>query len=260
MNTATDGLLLATSEVEIQAVGKPPAFTIGAYTGGVMNVPGWGSVALELSGIDATAEQVSILVDHDSRLACIVGHGKAVVAGGRLLVRGTIAGSTDAARQVVELARGGFRFQASVGIPPMEVERIRAGETARVNGPGHEGIAARARGRVQALEIARQYWEQLESEGVPVEAVVRLVVKPWCLQVGAWAEREIDPAKLDMPPLPENCIPPENRQRLDEYMDAKRNKRDDASATHGGSNDEQARRMEGTVRPQARFSSAGAVR
>lgn len=134
MSTATDELLLATSDVEIQAGGKPPAVTIVAYTGGVMNVPGWGSVALELSGIDATAEQVSILVDHDSRLAGIVGHGKAVVAGGRLLVRGTIAGSTDAARQVVELARAGFRFQASVGVTPIEVERIRAGDTALVNG------------------------------------------------------------------------------------------------------------------------------
>jgi len=50
---------------------------------------------------------------------------------------------------------------------------------------GHEGIAAEARGRVQALEIARQDWEQLESEGVPVEAVGRLVMKPWSWQVGA---------------------------------------------------------------------------
>lgn len=95
---------------------------------------------------------------------------------------------------------------------------------------GHEGIASRARGRVQALEIARQYWEQLESEGVPVEVVGRLVMKPWSSQVAVWAEREIDPAKLEMPPLPENCIPPENRQRLDEYMNAKGNKHDGASA------------------------------
>ena len=99
-----------------------------------MKVGGWGPVALELSGIDASAEQVSILADHDSSLGGIVGHGQAEVAGGKLLVRGSITPSTTAAKQVIELARGGFRFQASVGVTPTRYERVRAGETVEVNG------------------------------------------------------------------------------------------------------------------------------
>jgi hypothetical protein len=134
MTVAADELLLSAAEVEIQATGKPPAVTIVAYTGGLMVVPGWGPVAIELGGIDASAEQVSILADHNSSLAGIVGHGKAVVANGKLLVQGTITPSTDAARQVVELAKGGFRFQASVGVAPLEYDRVRAGELVEVNG------------------------------------------------------------------------------------------------------------------------------
>jgi hypothetical protein len=134
MTTAIDELLLATADVEIQASGKQPSVNIVAYTGGLMSVPGWGPVAIELSGIDASADQVSILADHDSRLSGIIGHGKAIVATGKLLVQGTITPSTEASRQVIELASGGFRFQASVGLSPTNYERVRPNETVEVNG------------------------------------------------------------------------------------------------------------------------------
>lgn len=134
MTTAIDELLLSAAEVDIQASGKPPSVTIVAYSGGLMAVPGWGPVVIDLAGIDASAEQVGILADHDATLKGIVGHGKAVVSGGRLLVQGTITPSTDAARQVVELARAGFRFQASVGVAPSDYERVRPGEQVQING------------------------------------------------------------------------------------------------------------------------------
>lgn len=134
MSTTIDELLLSAAEVEIQATGKPPAVTIVAYTGGLMTVPGWGPVAIDLAGVDASAEQIGILADHDASLKGIVGHGRAVVAHGKLLVQGTITPSTEAARQVIDLARSGFRFQASVGVTPVEYDRVRAGETVEVNG------------------------------------------------------------------------------------------------------------------------------
>ena len=57
MSTAIDELLLATADVEIQATGKQPSVNIVAYTGGLMSVPGWGPVAIDLDGIDASADQ-----------------------------------------------------------------------------------------------------------------------------------------------------------------------------------------------------------
>lgn len=134
MTTAIDEMLLSAAEVEIRAGGKQPTVHIVAYTGGLMTVPGWGPIVLDLAGIDASAEQVGILADHDSRLSGIVGHGKAAVTNNRLLVQGQIAATTDAARQVIELAQGGFQFQASVGVAPLDYERVRAGETVQVNG------------------------------------------------------------------------------------------------------------------------------
>lgn len=134
MTTAIDELLLSAAEVEIQATGKPTTVTIVAYTGGLMTVPGWGPVAIDLAGVDASAEQISLLADHDASLKGIVGHGRAVVVNGKLLVQGTITPSTEAARQVIDLARNGFRFQASVGVTPVEYDRVRAGETVEVNG------------------------------------------------------------------------------------------------------------------------------
>jgi hypothetical protein len=133
--TALDELLLASSEVEIQAAsGKPPAVSIVAYTGGLMTVPGWGPVVLDLAGLDAGAEQISLLADHDATLDGIVGHGRARVIDGRLLVHGTLTGATEAARQVVELARDGFKFQASVGVVPGDYERVRPNDTVQANG------------------------------------------------------------------------------------------------------------------------------
>ena len=134
MTTALGELLLSTADVEIQATGKPPSVTILAYSGGLMDVPGWGPVVIDLAGIDASAEQISILTDHDASLKGIVGHGQAVVSNGKLLVQGTLTPSTEAARQVIELARGGFRFQASVGFTPMDYDRVRAGQNMDVNG------------------------------------------------------------------------------------------------------------------------------
>jgi hypothetical protein len=96
-----------------------------------MNVPGWGPVVIDLAGLDLSASQVGILADHDASLKGIVGHGEALVRDGKLIVSGTIAAATDAAQQIVALAKTGFAFQASVGVKPKDSERIRAGAVTR---------------------------------------------------------------------------------------------------------------------------------
>jgi len=134
VSVTTDDILLTAGTVEIRATGKTPTVHIVAYSGGLMTVPGWGPVVIDLAGLDIPASQVGILADHDSTLKGIVGHGRAQVDGGRLVVAGTIAPSSDAARQIIELAKSGFSFQASVGVTPTEYERVRAGQTVEANG------------------------------------------------------------------------------------------------------------------------------
>lgn len=99
------------------------------------------------------------------------------------------------------------------GNPDMDSEQI-------VYRVGHEVEASRARGKVQALEIARQCWESLQNQNVPDEAIGPLVMKPWAERVRAWAQTEVDPARLSTPPMPEECIPAEHQPLLDQLRAA----------------------------------------
>jgi len=133
--TVTDDLLLTASEVGIEAGSEPnrPRISILAYSGGLMRVPAWGDVALDLDGLDASG-QIALLADHDARVSGVVGHGTAEASDGKLLVSGVLSGAGEAAKQIVVMTRGGFQFQASVGVTPTEHERVRPGEAVEVNG------------------------------------------------------------------------------------------------------------------------------
>ncbi len=155
---ATDSILLAAADVAIEAAGgerKRPEISMLAYGGGIMYVSGWGDVAIDLAGLDAGG-QVPLLADHDARVGGAVGHGTAEVRDGRLFVAGVVSGAGEAAQQIVEMARGGFQFQASVGVQPEEHERIRAGEKVMVNGrslSSPRGFTLVKRGRLREVSI-----------------------------------------------------------------------------------------------------------
>lgn len=131
----TEDLLLTASEVGIEAGSEPsqPRVSILAYSGGIMRVPGWGDIALDLAGLDASG-QIALLADHDARVSGVVGHGTAEARDGKLLVSGILSGAGEAAKQIVVMTRGGFQFQASVGVTPTEHERVRPGTAVEVNG------------------------------------------------------------------------------------------------------------------------------
>lgn len=155
MVVAADDLLIAVSQVEIQAAGKQPRVSIVAYSGGVMTVPGWGPVAIELAGLDASG-QIALLADHDATVGGVVGHGTAEVCDGRVIVTGVVSGTGNAARQIMELTAGGFEFQASVGVQPIEYTRVRPGEKVEVNGrvlSSRNGFTLIRKGRLKEVSI-----------------------------------------------------------------------------------------------------------
>jgi hypothetical protein len=125
-------ILLTVSGVELACSGKQPRIAITAYSGAAMRVPGWGVIVLDLAGLDL-AGRVPILCDHDASLDGILGQGAAEVKDGKLFVSGAILPASDKARRVVELAQGGFLFEASVGVEPSEHVRIKAGERIEAN-------------------------------------------------------------------------------------------------------------------------------
>jgi len=150
-------MLLAAREVAVEAgaTKRQPKISIVAYTGGVMRVPGWGDVVIDLDGLDATG-QVPLLADHNATVSGAVGHGEARVVDGRLIVTGVISGAGEVAKQIVEMTTGGFTFQASVGVEPVEHERIAAGSKVEVNGrtlSSQRGFTLVKVGRLREISI-----------------------------------------------------------------------------------------------------------
>lgn len=78
-------LLLTIDRVEITAAegAKLPRVSILAYSGGVMSVPGFGAIVLDLAGMAHDAE-IPLLADHQNTIGAIVGQGTPSVRSGQL--------------------------------------------------------------------------------------------------------------------------------------------------------------------------------
>lgn len=142
--TATGTVALV---AEKDAEGKPveggnKAMTINAYNGGLMNV-GWGlPVGIELAGVTWREDNaIPILCLHDSHdIDAICGQAKKVKCeGSSLIVDAEFMPVSETAKKVHELAKAGFKFQASVGISPSDVLYIDKDTKAMLNGTEVEG-------------------------------------------------------------------------------------------------------------------------
>lgn len=142
--TATGTVALV---AEKDAEGKPveggnKAMTINAYNGGLMNV-GWGiPVGIELAGVSWREDNaIPILCLHDSHdIDAICGQAKKVKCeGSSLIVDAEFMPVSETAKKVHELAKAGFKFQASVGISPSDVLYIDKDTKAMLNGTEVEG-------------------------------------------------------------------------------------------------------------------------
>lgn len=116
--------------------GKPalPRFSMVAYTGVPMRLGGWGApVVVDLAGMTIPSQKIPIQADHD--MAAGVGHTeKVVVDGGKLLAEGVISRGTPFAVEVVLSSRNGYPWQASIGASADDVEWLKDGLSASVNG------------------------------------------------------------------------------------------------------------------------------
>lgn len=158
MTITAENLLLAAPSIEVEAASESrarPRITIVAYGGGIMRVPGWGDVVVDLAGLDA-AGQVPLLADHDARVGGVVGHGEAAVRDGRLIIAGVMSGAGEAAQQIIQMTTGGFSFQASVGVEPTEHDRVRPAEKVEINGrtlSSPRGFTLVRQGRLREVSI-----------------------------------------------------------------------------------------------------------
>lgn len=117
----------------------PARFTATFYTGGKLNIEGWDMpVVVDLAGLKPGNVLVANL-DHDRTKR--VGNFAVANDGKSLVANGTATARTAARDEVVESAIDGYQWQSSLEVNPHEVEELKAGKKAEVNGQTVEGPA-----------------------------------------------------------------------------------------------------------------------
>lgn len=116
-----------------------PEFSMTAYTGGAMRVKGFPHpVVVDLNGLDVTAQNLPIRLDHNAKQG--VGHSTRIaIEDGQLVAEGLISRDTSWARDVANSGKHGFPWQASIGGPVVEAELVPDGCQVEVNGQTFEG-------------------------------------------------------------------------------------------------------------------------
>ena len=122
-----------------QATGSMPRFRVVAYTGGKIRVSGWQyPVVVDLAGLEIPSQRIPVRFNHDP--ASGIGHTtKIAVVKSALVAEGVISRSTAAAMEVIESAKKGFPWQASVGLSVEEYEEVDEDEEVEVNGSKFTG-------------------------------------------------------------------------------------------------------------------------
>jgi hypothetical protein len=153
-------LLQLTGEVSIQAAAdgqaKTPRVSILAYTGGTMNISGFGPVAVDLVGANIGGD-IPLLADHQGTLDNIAGQGQATIRNQQLYVEGVLTDATTAGQKVLALARSGITLQASIGFAPERREQVAPGQTFTINGrsvtAGASGLTIIRSGRLREVSL-----------------------------------------------------------------------------------------------------------
>jgi len=114
------------------------AFEMTAYTGGAMEAGFGDPIVVDLEGVDLHTPNPPILRDHDR--GQVLGHAELVeVSAQRIKVRGLLSGANDPTREVVESARNGFPWCASIAGKFRVLEFVNPGETVKANGRSFTG-------------------------------------------------------------------------------------------------------------------------
>lgn len=134
--------LVAEKDAEGKPVEGNKKMTITAYNGGTMKV-GWGyPVGIELAGLKWRDDNaVPILCQHKTySIDAICGQATKVSHDGKtLVIDADFMPVSDDAKKIHELAKAGFKFQASVGVSASDVIFIEANQSYKLNGAEVKG-------------------------------------------------------------------------------------------------------------------------
>jgi hypothetical protein len=118
------------------ASGGNPRFDLVGYTGRAIR-QSWSRTPLvvDLQGMDTTSQAVAVMLGHTYDFDHAVGQAADVVnSGSDLRVKGEVIGEGPEVTKALNLARKGWKLQASIGADVGRIENVAAGETVEVNG------------------------------------------------------------------------------------------------------------------------------
>ena len=113
-----------------------PKFSLVGYTGRAIR-QAWSRTPLvvDLAGMDTTSQPIAVMLGHQYDMDHAVGQAyEAVNSGSDLTVATEVIGESHEVAKAVNLARKGWKFQASIGADVGRIENIAAGESVEVNG------------------------------------------------------------------------------------------------------------------------------
>lgn len=141
MPTKPNQLIAMYAPIEIRAAEAadgdkpqgPPSFSVVAYTGGPMRVAGYDQpVAIDLAGMKFAK---SLIANLDHVPAQRVGHVTSKSKeDGQVVLGGVASAATSARDEVVNSAKDGFVWQASIEAYPEQIKEVAAGELVTING------------------------------------------------------------------------------------------------------------------------------
>lgn len=142
-------LNIAAAAVEPGGSAMPARFDILAYNGGALRLNSWSDpVVIDLAGMSWPSDQnIKVLIDHNYVPGAVAGNTSKITSNGKeLSVAGILYNTCDEfVAKVVEKAKLGLKWEASIGAVPVRKELLAAGKTAVVNGQTVTGPATIAR-------------------------------------------------------------------------------------------------------------------
>jgi len=209
------------AEMQIEAAtagadGKPknPRFAMTAYTGKPMRLWGWcNPVVIDLTGLTIPNQSRPILLNHINDPEYVMGQTDTIkVENGNVIASGEIMGVSDKAKEVIELASKGFKWQASLGASAQKVEFVLEDKEVKVNGEMVKGpvnvirtcrlgeisfVALGADDDTSADIAAGQYYDNEYSKGA-IMAIKEKVDGPETVQAAALPESKPEVVKPEV--------------------------------------------------------------
>lgn len=187
------------SVIEAQADGdkkNPAKFDSTFYTGGAMNIAGYEHpVVIDLSGLGRGNVLVANL-DHDETKR--VGNFDVENDGKSLVAKGTATAATAARDEVINSAKDGYQWQASLEVVPHQIEMLGKNKTAVVNGQEVTGPAYITRkGTLKGFGFVSHGADDNTTVAIAASAASKKEKNTMKAEVRAWIEARFPSVDID---------------------------------------------------------------